>query len=82
MIATAGGTVNAFVENKELGNDIQFQLASEPGRETGPVVGTVSVLGHGAAVDDDDLAVHKAVAVRDHESGVFREFVRTAEATF
>src|ERR1700749_2010579 len=36
--------------------------------------------GHGAAVDDDDLAVHEAVAVADHEGGELGEFTRTAHA--
>ena len=36
-------------------------------------------LGNGAAVDDDDLPVHKAVAVADHERRVLRELGRAAK---
>ena len=39
------------------------------------------LLGYGAPIDDDNLAVHKAVAIADHESGVFGEFLGTAKPT-
>src|SRR5262249_18260137 len=41
----------------------------------------VRILGHRTAVDDNDLAVHKAVAVAAHEGGVFRELLRPSQSS-
>ena len=39
-------------------------------------------LGNRAAVHDDDLAVHKTVAIRAHKRSVFGEFRRFSDSAF
>jgi hypothetical protein len=43
---------------------------------------TAALLGDGSAVNDDDLAVHEAVAIAAHERRVLSELRRSPETPF
>src|ERR1044071_1188707 len=92
MIARPPPRVNLFVENKEVGIDIQFQLdwKYEVGTRKDELKAFCLqfivprsyfiLLGDGSAVHDDDFAVHEAVAFADEEGGDFGQLGGAAHA--